>query len=219
MEKIIDKISKLLNLSKSPNMQEASIALEKAHTLLKEHNLKMEDIKLEKSDLIKNSFIKTKRLVNWKFILCDIICLYNYCSLVKKQQYESELVVYGREENVISSKLMFEYLVSAIDRIAKNERKLNRLFNMNDFKLGASYNLISRIQKFQYKENTDNEKALVPVLKEAEDYMKKDNSNLIKAPIRESNSGSTYLGYEKAKSISLNNQITKEERLVSNYLN
>ena len=50
MEKIIDKINKLLKLAESPNIEEASSAIKKAHKLLAEYNLSLEDIH-EKYDI------------------------------------------------------------------------------------------------------------------------------------------------------------------------
>ena len=75
--KILDKVQKLLKLSESPNIEESKLAMEKAHQLLKEHNLSISDIH-EKSDLIENCFGHSRRIVNWKKSLINAICQYNY---------------------------------------------------------------------------------------------------------------------------------------------
>jgi hypothetical protein len=46
-DKIIEKIAKLLRLSKSSNEHEAALALARAHELLQKHNLSMAEIKDE----------------------------------------------------------------------------------------------------------------------------------------------------------------------------
>src|SRR5574344_435336 len=134
--KILDKINKLLKLAQSPNIEEASSAMEKAHQLLKEHNLLNE------------------------------ICTFNYCKVMLSKTFvdyrknsSSKFVLYGREENIAATKVMYEYLVSAIDRISHESRKYD-YFNVNDFKNGAVRNIAHRLHMLRIKENNE-EKALI----------------------------------------------------------
>jgi hypothetical protein len=127
--KIIDKIGKLLKLAESPNMEEASSAMEKAHQLLKEHNLQMSDIH-EKSDLKEVIYGESGRIVTWKKILLNEIAQFNYCTIILSKTHLNNLkngvnrfIIYGREDNIVSTKMMYEYLVVAINRISENERK------------------------------------------------------------------------------------------------
>jgi len=168
--KIIDKINKLLKLSQSSNIEEAMSAYDKAHSLLKEYNLKIEDIKEKpETEGIELSSGK-KNECKWKTILLNGIAKSNYCALMISKQYETKYKIYGREYNVESTKVMFDYLCEAIERLTKQESKriknndlLNRrIFNANSFRLGAVENLIKRLNEktnnnvwlwFQFQKN------------------------------------------------------------------
>lgn len=220
--KILDKINKLLKLAQSPNLQEASSAMEKAHQLLKEHNLQMSDIH-EKSDLSEVIYGESGRIMNWKKILLNEICTFNYCKVMLsktfvdyKKNSSSKFVLYGREENIAATKVMYEYLVSAIDRISYESRKYD-YFNVNDFKNGAVRNIAHRLHMLRIKENNE-EKALIPIAKEAEDFMIQQNPNIREVSIQTRNSTSLEKGFRRAESISLNSQI-KNSNTVGGYIN
>jgi hypothetical protein len=214
--KILDKVQKLLKLSESPNIEESKLAMEKAHQLLKEHNLSISDIH-EKSDLIENSFGHSRRIVNWKKSLINAICQYNYCGLLLKGQVHSDsyFALYGREDNIAVTKAMYEYLVNAIERIAKEERKNNSYFNLNDFKSGAVITISTRLRDLRIEESDCT--SLACVSKEAEDFMRKNNPNTQRVSLKVHNSSSTNLGFTKADSISLNSQINNG-RVVRDYI-
>ena len=114
-------------------------------------------------------------------------------------------VIYGREENIAATKVMYEYLVSAIDRIAHESRRKEQL-NVNDFKNGAVRNIAHRLRLLRIKEN-DEETALVPISKEASDFMQQQNPDLKEVSIQTRNSTSLEKGFRRAESISLNSQI------------
>lgn len=214
--KILDKVQKLLKLSESPNIEESKLAMEKAHQLLKEHNLSISDIH-EKSDLIEDSFGHSRRIVTWKKNLINAICQYNYCGLLLKGAVYSDsyFALYGREDNIAVTKIMYEYLVSAIERIAKEERKNNPYFNLNDFKNGAVLNISTRLRELRIEESDST--SLVCISKEAEEFMRANNPNTQRVSLKVNNSSSTNLGFTKAESISLNSQINNE-RVVREYI-
>jgi len=210
--KIIDKIGKLLKLAESPNMEEASSALEKANQLLKEHNLQMSDIS-EKSDLKEVIYGESGRIVTWKKILLNEIAQFNYCTIILSKTYlnnlkngASRFIIYGREDNIVSTKMMYEYLVSAIDRISENERKSNKYFNINDFKNGAVQNIARRLSLMKIRENNE-EKGLVVLNKESQDFMLEKNPDIKEVSIKTKRTSSFEKGLTEAESISLNNQI------------
>lgn len=214
--KILDKISKLLKLAESPNIEEASSAMEKAHQLLKEHNLQMSDIR-EKPDLSEVVYGESGRIMNWKKILLNEICSFNYCTVLLSSRHRVKcFVIYGREENIAATKVMYEYLVSAIDRIAYESRRKEWL-NVNDFKNGAVRNITHRLHILRIKENNE-EKALVPISKEAKDFMFQQNSNLREVSIQTKNSSSLEKGFQRAESISLSSQI-KNSNIAGGYIN
>jgi len=221
--KIIDKINKLLKLSQSSNIEEAMSAYDKAHSLLKEYNLKIEDIK-EKPEIegIELSSGK-KNECKWKTILLNGIAKSNYCALMISKQYETKYKIYGREYNVESTKVMFDYLCEAIERLTKQESKriknndlLNRrIFNANSFRLGAVENLIKRLNE----KNQQQCMALVPISKESEKALYQDNPNVRSVSTKvKFEQASLRSGYAKANDISLNSQVSST-KMTRGYLN
>jgi len=221
-DKIIDKINKLLKLSQSSNIEEAMSAYNKAHSLLREYNLTIEDIK-EKPEIEGIEFSSGKKNeCKWKTILLNGIAKSNYCALMISKQYETKYKIYGREYNVESTKVMFDYLCGAIERLTKQERKriknndlLNRrIFNANSFRLGAVENLIKRLN-----EKNQQCMALVPISKESEKALFQDNPNVRSVSTKvKFEQASLRSGYAKANDISLNSQVSST-KMTRGYLN
>lgn len=213
--KIIDKVNKLLKLSQSSNIEEAMSAYDKAHALLKEYNLKIEDIK-EKPEVDGVEILSGKKNeTKWKTILLNGIAKSNYCALMISKSVETNYKIYGRDYNIESTKIMFDYLCEAIERITKIERKNQKIFNANSFKMGAVKNVVSRLNEKNQKQCT----ALVPVSKESVNALYRDNPNVktVSTKIR-IDQISLNKGFESANNISLNQQVgnTKTTR---RYLN
>jgi hypothetical protein len=74
LEKIKDKVRKLLALSTSPNESEAVLALEKAQSLMREYHL------AESECLYVRQGVKaTKRLSRWRSVLAGGVAPLYYC--------------------------------------------------------------------------------------------------------------------------------------------
>ena len=105
-EKIIDKIRKLLELSKNnPNKEEAILALTKARELMFKHNVDMENIKKDDT----NYFEKIVQL-NDAF---GTFSLYN--------EYTKRVYFYGEKEKVLGISEIFEFLFEVADYLAMKE--------------------------------------------------------------------------------------------------
>lgn len=200
LDKIKDKVEKLLNLSMSDNEHEAAAALERALKLMNEHNLTKEDV-------YKQSLITTKVELNryilhdWIVKLCASICKISGCYLVysqgsKKNNVKARLTIAGRESDVLNSEYLITFLVATIElksqkyklkirkELGSNTQNKNHV-ELNSYRLGIIQAIVSKIreQKNQFFiESTGS--ALVPMddvtrLKEAEDFFKSINKNEI----------------------------------------
>lgn len=128
MSEVQAKIKKLLALSQSPNVNEASLALERVHALLVKHNLEMSDIDTQDKALIEEVYEEAGRIRNYKKALLNQIATTNFCRLYqsKMRSYEKgkwvtnvKLVIVGRDHNVATTKAMADYLFSTIERMKK----------------------------------------------------------------------------------------------------
>ena len=113
-EKIIDKIRKLLELSKNnPNKEEAILALTKARELMFKHNVDIENIKKDDT----NYFEKIVQLKKWKNWIIFFVMYLNdaFGTFSLYNQYTKRIYFYGEKEKVLGVSEIFEFLFEVAD--------------------------------------------------------------------------------------------------------
>lgn len=121
-EKIIDKIRKLLELSKNnPNKEEAILALTKARELMFKHNVDIENIKKDDT----NYFEKIVQLKKWKNWIIFFVMYLNdaFGTFSLYNQYTKRIYFYGEKEKVLGVSEIFEFLFEIADYLAMKEYK------------------------------------------------------------------------------------------------
>lgn len=131
MEKIVDKIRKLLSLAQSPNEHEAALAAKKAQELLAQHNLSLSEVegKEEEDDVGEGNFETASQ--PWQRRICSGVaklyfCYYYFtfvkypaptrrCGYVRKDRHN----FVGLDHNVSVAKMMAEYLLETVERLTK----------------------------------------------------------------------------------------------------
>lgn len=139
-EKIIDKVKKLLALSKSSNEHEAGLALENANKLLMKHNLEMTDIEeIDMNDIIEeDSIISGKRIMSWKINLLESIMRLNGCQILmhNRRNGNKRISAIGKKHNIEVSVSMYEYLTSTMDRTLKEKQKEEFMIDPFSYRMG-----------------------------------------------------------------------------------
>lgn len=242
-KRILAKIKKLLALKegaeKIGSEGEAYAAANGVHRLLTEYNLSMADVmgedgeskgpKIEQSEGV--SYFSHFGL--WKQKLMGIICKYNYCtSLIAPRT--KQVVIVGQEDNIAVCHQLYDYLVKAFVRLAKEkfkdyyligdmpmsvakiqigEKEVNEFFH--SYYIGVDHGLI---KNFESRQPTSDERALVVTHKTAiDDYLKKLNVHERRGSINydELNGNALMEGYKDGKNINLDRQIGGRENLKS----
>lgn len=167
--KTISLIQKLLTLSKDGGATEAEAALaaEKAQQLMLEHNLTFATVEQtgktgDDGARVKKGLDK-RQVYNWQKSLMGSIAELNFCHVMLR--YEERGSIYGartkvfngyqligRAANVASTTVMFEYLVTTIDRLTKEHvQDPARYFTKyaHSFREGCSDRIIERLQDRQ----------------------------------------------------------------------
>lgn len=128
LSSIATKIEKLLRLSKSPNEHEAALAAAKAQELLETYNLDMLTIEQHGGDRSRTKREDTKLaggLYKWQRDIWRNVAELNFCmywsikGLEKGSKYEHRVL--GRSTNILSTRLMAEYLEQTIERITREQ--------------------------------------------------------------------------------------------------
>ncbi len=135
------RIKKLLALSKSPNENEASLAMKMANDLIAQYKFNESDFSNYTSKVIKS----TKRFVEWRAILANAVeelyATYHY-----KDVNTGSFVFYGEELDVFMSTEMFSYLTKTVNRMAKNNIRKNAKYNFRQsYRSGVASRLYDRI--------------------------------------------------------------------------
>jgi len=149
---ILTKIKKLLAMTASPNEAEAAVAMAKAHQLLKEYNLAIDDIEADnRFDIKEETYLTFERERKWKTMLITDVCAANFCSILKGVGQTVTLKIVGKEHNILATKIMLDYLFSTIERIAKNVPVAHR----ESYKLGVVSTLGHRLQDLKKQDMSE----------------------------------------------------------------
>jgi hypothetical protein len=155
-EKIMDKIRKVLALTNSPNEHEAALAAQMAQELLARYNIDISQVREKdengkKSKIAHDTNYKSSSKPQWR-ALRDIcaqmyFCKYYYIKTFGNQEYSCYI---GEPHNIEVAKLMSEYLIEAVKRLAKEGRKnypmKERANYWHSFTTAASHRLYWRIK-------------------------------------------------------------------------
>ncbi|MCK4536921.1 MAG: DUF2786 domain-containing protein, partial [Desulfuromonadales bacterium] len=130
-EKIIDKIRKLLALSKSDNEHEAALAAARAMELLSKHNLNLNEIDLQDPG-VKAGKASSKTYARpqlWMAHLVNAVAAAFDCSSYHNRwSHETTFVGVGADPDVAA--FTFSYLFHTIKKLATkhvNQKRYNRL--------------------------------------------------------------------------------------------
>jgi hypothetical protein len=122
-EKILDKIQKLLNLSKSPNEFEAKLAMEKAQELLFRHNLSISQVEAigdqpHESEVIVEEGVhvaKYHQFVGWKMSLGFGISHYFFCKGLSGRHF---FFFIGKKSDVEVVTETYKWIMEQAERLA-----------------------------------------------------------------------------------------------------
>ena len=126
---VIDKVNKLLALSKSNNANEAAVAAATANKLIDQYRLSQADLSQDHEDsLIEDSdyLYETGRIVRWKSHLSYVLAKHYGCALFNQLHLvngrkASKYKLIGRKSDIEITKYMYNWLVMECQRLVKQE--------------------------------------------------------------------------------------------------
>lgn len=202
---ILNKVKKLLALSKSPNESEASSALDKAHALLRQYNLELSDIKEEnKYGIVEDVVIESKNDSKWRSILLHGIAEANFCKSLKVEDFKKTTRKFvGKSHNIIVAKEMYVYLEHVVERLSKKFSGSER----GSYKLGISMTLMRRLLALKEKDQVECTALVVQEESMINDYFKNKGVKSKAMSIRTSNNEAYGRGIQEGHNVSLNGQL------------
>lgn len=202
---VLSKVKKLFALSQSPNESEAALAMEKAHALLKEHNLSINDISQDSKYDIKETLVfDGKYDSKWKSILLAGTAEANYCTILKARTYDGMArYIVGKEHNAIVAIESYKYLVSVIERLSKKISGSDR----GSYKMGMASILYKRLKSLMIEEESTCTALVVQEKSMVDSYLKEKDYKTTSMVVRTRNQSAYLQGIKDGNGISLNKQI------------
>jgi hypothetical protein len=124
--RILEKISKLLALSKSSNPNEAALAAEKAQALMDEHSITMSQISQAERDAGDpighetsawgGRYAATRH--RWKRSIASNIATMNHCRIILDSS-TGQMIICGRASNREVAAYFIQYLCKTLERLAE----------------------------------------------------------------------------------------------------
>lgn len=125
---IVEKIRKLLALSKSDNIHEAAAAAERAHKLMLEHSIALDDVSdILPEDIVEDAIVDDRMRAVWRFGLLTACARSYYCSTVRVEEVTQFglrpacAVIMGRKDDVAAVRCLFEFFETEIERLYGTE--------------------------------------------------------------------------------------------------
>jgi len=141
MEKIIEKIAKLLRLAESDNINEATTAAAQAQRLMDRHKIdahsRLEDeVAPLEEDIIDcdDALDYLRKRVAWKTHLSAVIADANQCYPYTRR---ASICLVGRPTDIQAVRYMYAYLVREVERLCDRDCKGCGRTYRNNYRLGA----------------------------------------------------------------------------------
>jgi len=176
--KIKDRIRKLLALSQSPYEAEAASALAKAQALLCREGLALSDLGVDASGVVELRVAAGPTISPWEKKLLKCILSATYTEALRAYGgKEEELIIVGREANVVTAKILYEYLHATVERKADTFR--DSIDDLESFRIGIVDSIRKRLRDQEQAMGTSSARQDNIVAMERERW--KENVDYVKA--------------------------------------
>lgn len=177
MDDIIEKIKKLFRLAESDNENEASLALKRAETLMRKHNIKSVDL-CEKIEITELTYHEG-RLMGWKKLISQIIAELFFCKTgskgmrIKDFEIKKKHIFIGTAGNVTTCEEVYKRLISWINLKANLKYPGSPVSIKNEYKNGIAFGILRRVSEIlEERKSENNSMALVVVNNAVENHTK-----------------------------------------------
>ena len=159
----LDKVRKLLALSKSSNVHEAALAAAQAQALIERYRLEelLQAQEPAESELIEEEILESaRRQRRWKTVLAVGLAEANAClSFTRESVRERQIVLAGRAADRASVRSLWDWLVPQLEWLSATHGQGHDKRWHDDFRVGAASTVCARLnavntdQKAQFEAN------------------------------------------------------------------
>lgn len=212
--KLLERVAKLLAMAKhsASNEHEASIALRRAESMMRQHDIQYAELNAQtlKSDDMVAAETGEGRNSKW---IWNLAWAASYLTSTLPTKKRGQIKFCGTKEDTQVALLMFDYLVSVTERLAKtfDASRTER----NSFKVGVVFAIVKRCRAIKAEREDDLSRAttgkdLVVVKKDL--IAKQFNLSYSKGRAFRVSQTAYRAGYQKGLGVSLNDQVSHTAR-------
>lgn len=222
IQQVISKINKLLNLSKSNNVNEAAAAAAAADRLMQNYRISAVELSSSNKEeepitLIEEYLHTSGRLVLWKNVLAGVLCDHYGCAYFIQTVPSNKdgvrgtvkaLRVFGCQSDFDIVKYMYGYLTTEIERLTKLEASGKGHTFSQSYSLGAVQGIRDQLNKSIEKMRQENTSSAMILLSSRTEKSKNEMNSKLKlkaAPASKQhyNSDGFDTGRERGQNIAL----------------
>lgn len=215
MISVIEKVQKLLALSKSSNANEAMTAAAIANKLIEQHRLSEAD--LNGDDVIvedHDPIYHTGRVTQWKKYLAVSLAHHYGCAIynsyeLNKRKY-SQFKLFGRQSDIDIAKYMFNWLVVKCQELSDKHAKGKGHVYVSSYCLGFASGVIAKLKESKNEAQDGASSSAITLINSRTDESIKVLKNTIEFNGKDSNTSASKInfsayatGHKKGKSIQL----------------
>jgi hypothetical protein len=221
LDKVHERIRKLLSLAQSNNVNEATLAMAKAQDLMFKYNLSMHQVT---QSAVKSKFIQERFDMgisgseNWRRNLIGIISEFNFCTAVIIKRDPKAVVIVGESHNITTVIWLYTYILRQIVKLGNqfynnSGSTENRRSWLNSFYFGAINKVYDRLEaQRSYNLSKYNTGKAMVLSKESEldDALKSFFPNTKeRPPVKLKSHGGYEMGQIAGEQVSLNKVLQK----------
>lgn len=161
-KEILTKIKKLLRLSKSSNPNEAELALQRAKQIAEKAGMEIHESMINeaggaeniKADISHEDYKAKSSITREEIVACKIIKTYFNTNILLRHEGRKKVICFiGEKHNLEFSKYVFEFIVSTIRRLLREEEPICKA----SFIEGFCYGLAKKLNEEQERIKAENQ--------------------------------------------------------------
>ena len=214
-ERIITQVKNLLELAKSDNEHEASLATAKANALLLKHNL--EKASLDQDYFYVDLIYKSKKNNSKVASFYQILQHFLVCPLILYRRDGVYLEVTGDKENIELARYLIEYLDREFEALWKTKHNLKGLRAKNSFFEGLALGFCEKLENQSSNFGLDDQKALIKINQDLKEKQQRVHRRLSRSSsARKSDKEAMYSGRKAGHKLKVNLPLkNKKSKLLS----
>ena len=215
MQAILDKIKKLLRLSRSANQHEAELALSRAMQLAAKHRIDLSKVDASEENAVTHKYSKSWKRVPLEGQLAATIVnrFFRVKTIYHQSWREEKIAIIGTRSDVEIARYVFDFLVGHFRR-SWNKRINRRLRRRDAFMQGMYHGLFFKLLESEEPSESEDAAIVSSFGTYIEEFFGKLTTKESKQKRRPGTDASRFAGYQAGQATDIHPAIRKDNPLL-----